>query len=253
MKPRDDEEHASKPRILIVEDHDMGRALLCRQLSHLGYAFEAVEDGRRALQAAQRAPFSLILTDLNMPEIGGQALAALIRAGQPGVDPQIPILLLTADAHLTPHARALFSEILIKPCPLPRLDMRLRHWIGLAPGRLTPQPLPRFDVARLRALIGGDEAMTWQLLKGFVESAEEAKAGLGAAMEAQDAAAAAALAHQLKSAARVVGADALEAACAALQHAAAPQDELQSLGMTLLEALELVIEQINARLEARFA
>ncbi|MDO8463861.1 MAG: response regulator, partial [Gallionella sp.] len=75
------------------------------------------------------------------------------------------------------------------------------------------------DVNVLKALIGDDEAMIREFLHDFRVSAAKIAAELRVACAAEEAAAAGALAHKLKSSARSVGALALGELCAAMEKA----------------------------------
>jgi PAS domain S-box-containing protein len=73
--------------ILLAEDDESVRKLALRVLERLGYTVVAARSGRDALEAG-RAPgkkFDLLLTDVVMPEMGGQELAEKISAFQPGI------------------------------------------------------------------------------------------------------------------------------------------------------------------------
>lgn len=83
---------------LIVDDSAITRALIARTFRLCGLdvekTFEA-SDGREALGIARREKVNLILTDLNMPEMGGAALAQEILS-----DPatrHIPVVVVSAD------------------------------------------------------------------------------------------------------------------------------------------------------------
>ena len=70
--------------ILLVEDNRVNRLLLARQVQQLGYAVEAVENGRLALELLRRKPFELILLDIEMPELDGFGVLEQLMA-----DPQL--------------------------------------------------------------------------------------------------------------------------------------------------------------------
>ena len=75
---------ARKPRILVVEDDETSRLLLCTVLSNFGTC-EIVSDGQLALQAYHAAldegrPFDLICLDIKLPGMdGGRVLKYLRR------------------------------------------------------------------------------------------------------------------------------------------------------------------------------
>ncbi len=81
------------PRILVAEDDSRIRTILERFLAAAGYQVTSCENGREALQAFEEAgPYDLVLTDVNMPELGGDELLRRIKA----VDPRLPVVVLTA-------------------------------------------------------------------------------------------------------------------------------------------------------------
>jgi CheY-like chemotaxis protein len=78
------------PRILVVDDEPMVRALITRALTDAGYEVVAVADGRAALDAARGAEvgFDLIVTNNYMPGLNGPELIARVREDFPS----LPIL-----------------------------------------------------------------------------------------------------------------------------------------------------------------
>jgi CheY-like chemotaxis protein len=72
-------------RVLLVEDEDTVRELARRMLEETGFAVTAAKDGDEALRrvAEQPKPFDILVTDLVMPGMSGQALAARLRAQSP--------------------------------------------------------------------------------------------------------------------------------------------------------------------------
>jgi CheY-like chemotaxis protein len=78
------------PRILVVEDEPMVRALIARVLSDAGYEVIAVADGQAALDAARGAEvgFNLVVTNNYMPGLNGKELIARVRQDFPS----LPIL-----------------------------------------------------------------------------------------------------------------------------------------------------------------
>jgi CheY-like chemotaxis protein len=78
------------PRILVVDDEPMVRALIARALSDEGYEVVAVANGRDALDAARgaQAAFDLIITNNYMPGLSGAELISRVREDFPN----LPIL-----------------------------------------------------------------------------------------------------------------------------------------------------------------
>jgi CheY-like chemotaxis protein len=84
----------------MAEDNPTNQAVARRMLEKLGHSVEIVGDGRQALERLGRPnQFDAILMDCQMPDIDGYAATRIIRnGGVPGLNPQIPIIALTAYA-----------------------------------------------------------------------------------------------------------------------------------------------------------
>jgi DNA-binding NtrC family response regulator len=66
-------------RILIVDDNRELRAILEEYLSDLGSHIEGADNGKEAIRKFEIAPFDVIITDLNMPEMAGMELIRVLR------------------------------------------------------------------------------------------------------------------------------------------------------------------------------
>src|SRR5690606_27865088 len=73
--------------ILIAEDEPVLRSLTAMILRRYGYRVLEAEDGMEALRIAREQGFAidLLLTDLVMPRLGGQPLAAQLLDHSPGL------------------------------------------------------------------------------------------------------------------------------------------------------------------------
>jgi PAS domain S-box-containing protein len=80
--------------ILLSEDQDDVRSTLARLLRSHGYTVVDTADGADALSKIERGempPFQLLITDLVMPRIGGEALVAALRP----TFPEVPVLVIS--------------------------------------------------------------------------------------------------------------------------------------------------------------
>jgi nitrogen-specific signal transduction histidine kinase/ActR/RegA family two-component response regulator len=80
--------------ILLAEDQDDVRMTLARLLRSHGYTVIDTADGADALARIERGeipPFQLVITDLVMPRIGGEALVAALRP----TFPDVPVLVIS--------------------------------------------------------------------------------------------------------------------------------------------------------------
>src|SRR4029434_10280956 len=90
-------------RILLAEDDDSMRGFLERALAKAGYEVIAFATGREAHERLKQEPFTLLLTDIVMPQMDGIELAR--RASE--LDPQIKIMFITGLAAATLHTNSL--------------------------------------------------------------------------------------------------------------------------------------------------
>ena len=89
------------PLIHVVEDDRDHRLALCDLIEAAGYRAEGFAEGRAALAAATRP--DLVLTDLRMPGMDGQALLQAVRAR----DPDCPGILISGHGELTQAVQAM--------------------------------------------------------------------------------------------------------------------------------------------------
>lgn len=90
--------------ILLVDDNDDLRDMMTRQLQKQGYTVETAANGLEAIAAVSRSIPSLILMDVNMPELDGFEATMQIRAAHAGN--HVPVIALTAYALPSDEARA---------------------------------------------------------------------------------------------------------------------------------------------------
>src|SRR5581483_1950557 len=84
-------------RILLAEDDDSMRGFLERALAKAGYEVIAFANGMEAFERLREEPFSLLLTDIVMPQMDGIELAR--RASE--LAPEIKIMFITGFAAVT--------------------------------------------------------------------------------------------------------------------------------------------------------
>jgi len=94
-----------KPTVLIVEDHDDTREMLCTLLSMWGCRVVEAPNGLEAVEAASRERPALILMDGSLPLLDG--LGATRRIRENGLGDQVKILALNGWGSQSYHAAAL--------------------------------------------------------------------------------------------------------------------------------------------------
>jgi signal transduction histidine kinase/CheY-like chemotaxis protein len=227
-------------RLLIVDDHPVNLAMLKRQLKVLGLDADTASSGREALTKWRREGHSLVITDLQMPEIDGYAVARAIRAEQHQEQRKPVVVAFTANTHreaLEQCIDAGMDDYLTKPAELVTLRSKLAHW--LRQGAPSANPIDR---ARIQDLAGGAEDIGEVLIE--LESGVRADiAALQVALESLNGAALRRAAHRIKGSALTIGAETLAGLAARVMDAPPNVDasRLMSNAQALLAELERVL------------
>ncbi|QDU63458.1 Adenylate cyclase [Planctomycetes bacterium Pan216] len=85
---------SDRGRLLLVDDNEINREMLSRQLRRQGHQVEVVGNGREALGMIEKEAFDLVLLDIMMPEINGIQVLEHIKR-----DPQhrdLPVIMISA-------------------------------------------------------------------------------------------------------------------------------------------------------------
>ncbi|MFH7042015.1 response regulator [Paucibacter sp. JuS9] len=187
-------------RVLVVDDMEEARQSLSDILSRLGARVDTASDGSQALVRLAEAeasadPYSLLLTDWQMPEINGVELVN--RLAQLNLR-QRPVCILVSGSTGCPQADMLPGEIaafLPKPVlPAQLLDAVAKAWAqalnaGPDPKRAPPAAAPSPKSASARILLAEDNPLNQEvaaeLLRGLGYLVDLADDGLAALEMAQ--------------------------------------------------------------------
>ena len=207
-------------KLLVVDDHPVNLAMLQRQLKVLGLEADTATHGAEALAKWRRERHGLVITDVQMPEMDGYAVARAIRAEQGGAKPMV--VAFTANTHreaLEQCTAAGMDDYLTKPTELATLREKLARWLGAGAGVRGAPAGNAIDRQRIQDLVGGPAGLA-TVLQTVARSARRDIAGLQSAMEARDGAAIRAAAHRIKGTALNLGASRLAQAAARVEEAA---------------------------------
>jgi two-component system response regulator FlrC len=120
-------------KILLVEDDRALREALGDTLLLGGYDYTAVASAELALEQVAREPFSLVISDVNMPGMNGHGLLQRLHAGWP----HLPVLLMTAHGGVQQAVDAMRQgavDYLVKPFePQALLALISRHALARLP------------------------------------------------------------------------------------------------------------------------
>ena len=104
-------------RILIADDEKMICTMLSRRLTREGYSCVTAHSGKEALGHFYRENFSLIISDIRMPDLDGLELLKNVKA----VRPTMMFIIMTAYPEIRVAVEAIHlgvSDFLIKPFDL---------------------------------------------------------------------------------------------------------------------------------------
>ena len=224
---------APRRPILLAEDNDINRLVIERQLVLLGLACDMAENGQEALERWRKGNYTLLLTDLHMPEMDGYELTARIRSEE-SAGRRMPIIAVTANALRGEDQRCIdvgMDDFITKPIQLDVLRQTLMRWLQAddlqAPAAITASTaaVPTqtghalFDAQVLPSLTGGDATLVEELLAAYRISARDTAQSLSKAQASANWRQVGELAHRLKSSSRAVGAMQLGEICATLEQA----------------------------------
>jgi len=82
--------------ILVVDDHPVNLMIVEQMLASFGHQIAKASSGAEALKALGAEPFDLLISDIQMPEMGGVEVLQRLRGGT-GPNRNIPAIALTAD------------------------------------------------------------------------------------------------------------------------------------------------------------
>lgn len=172
---------AENPRVLIAEADPIARAFLAENLAADHYQPVCATDSAAALELLA-GPLDALLVDVNGDTL---AIVDLVRAETlSGIDPQLPILVLTSRTDGLHRTRLLergADDVLAKPFSYPELRARLGALLRRAHARRAPRVLRagslRVDVRSRRAWVGeveieGLRGKEYQLLLALVAEPE---------------------------------------------------------------------------------
>jgi PAS domain S-box-containing protein len=117
--------------ILLVEDNLINQKLARRLLEKEGHRVESVQNGAEAVAALGVRHFDLVLMDCQMPELDGYEATRLIRTGGSVLDPDVPVIAMTANAMPGDREKVLvagMNDYLAKPIKPALLSECVLRW-----------------------------------------------------------------------------------------------------------------------------
>ncbi len=118
-----------KLKVLIVDDEERILILLQANLEAAGYEVLVAHDGRQALSFLESESVNAVITDMNMPEVGGLEVIQAVRRlyGR-----KVPVIVVTAYGSVQNAVEAMHkgaTDYLEKPFDMADLRACLAKWI----------------------------------------------------------------------------------------------------------------------------
>jgi len=256
--------------VLLVEDNPFNQQVARELIEQAGAEVAVANNGQEALAAMARRRFDCVLMDVQMPLMDGLEATRRIR-----LDPALKdtlVVAMTANAGVDDRARCLaagMNEFLAKPVvpellaatiarvlgrtSAPVADIAVTRQSGVGVGEDAARAAALhgdvLDLSSLASTAGGDPGRMRKYAFMFLDTARENLAGIDAALAGGDLTHTASLAHQLKSAARAIGAAGFGAICEDLE--AQPRRELRlgAAGTAQARALAARLRALLIRIE----
>ncbi len=169
----------TKPRILVVEDHEGAREILSRMLRDMACEVECAASGEDALEvlasSAPDRPFDIAMVDCRLPGISGTEVARSIAKLPDGRAPSI--VLMSADLVRTSEDGGRICARLLKPIRRAQLHETLARLTGSRRTehvKATPgvgEHLERLRTLGLRVLVAEDNTVNQRVVSALMRRA----------------------------------------------------------------------------------
>jgi len=254
-------------RILLVEDNEINQEVATELLKDAGFVVDIAENGRIGVEKVNTGHYTLVLMDMQMPEMDGVAATVEIRQDAQFAD--LPIVAMTASVMQEDRQRCLDAGMnghLAKPIEPEELWRVLLKWIppqsfptGPAPTVAPPAPadtppmpqnIPGLEVQEGLRRVLGKQSLYLSMLRKFVAGQANTPNQLVQTLAEGKRAEAERLAHSLRGVAGNISAVeihrlAADVETAIREHYSEEQTE------TLIQQLRLSLADLIGHLEAQ--
>ena len=141
--------------VLIAEDNATNRKVIESFLAQQGHSCTSIENGKKALEALENDRFDILITDIEMQDMGGQELTKQLREHNDSMIANMPVVALTGnvrDEDIEAYRAAGMNDVLAKPVTPEALDhtlRRIQHGETLdsqqTPARQQAEDIPQHD------------------------------------------------------------------------------------------------------------
>ena len=138
--PLPQEREASRPPVLLwIDDFEPGLVMYKTMFENLGFRVLTASSGKAGIRLMDSNPVDVVVTDYEMPEMDGEAVALAVKA----LNPQVPVVLFSGSTLLSRRARHAADVCCDKAAPRQRLLdaihrlLHKKHALHLQPSPIT--------------------------------------------------------------------------------------------------------------------
>jgi CheY-like chemotaxis protein len=120
----------SRRRILVAEDNESARMIMCDLCRIFGYEVDGVTNGLEAVEACARTQYDLVLMDCQMPVMGGLDATRRIRAAEGSESRRRTVIIaVTGDGNPEQCIAAGMDDYLPKPTRPVQFRTTISRWL----------------------------------------------------------------------------------------------------------------------------
>jgi two-component system sensor histidine kinase/response regulator len=257
-------------RVLLTEDNEINQQIAIELLEAAGAKVDVANHGREAVdtlfQHGEKAPYDIILMDLQMPEMDGYQATTKIRSDSRFKN--LPIIAMTAHATTEERQRCIdagMNDHISKPIDPALLHETIGRYYKPAEALTvvenvpSKKTIPTDEIPAVEGLdtkdgltrVGGNRKLYMKLLRQFVAQQANTDDLVGEALAANDSLTAERLAHTVKGVAGNLGARELQQAAATLEKAISsksPNNTIQEARTKFRSLLTEFVSRVRAAL-----
>lgn len=240
-------------RILVAEDHPFNQEVITDVLVQAGAIVCIAPNGKVAIEKLEQQQFDCLLLDNQMPVMDGFETIKFIRENPAFA--HIPVIAMTANASNEDRSHCLaagMDDFIGKPFNPAELFNMINKWVCVSQQKKRDsvsvvEAEKLIDLSVLAQWIGDDTLKLTEFSVNFVNSAQQDLIKIDAAIEREDFATIATLAHHVNSPAKMVGAIEFSKLCRTLEkQAKTDRDVAQLQGLAI--RMRSMLNQIAAYL-----
>jgi len=121
-----EQQDSNEARVLVADDDQAIRQLVCTILQREGLEVDCVADGQEAIEKLEQHDYAVILLDLMMPRVDGFGVAAYLKENPPANKPVVLVVSAYADQKFKEVDPDVVAGVLRKPFEVANIGSLVR-------------------------------------------------------------------------------------------------------------------------------